>query len=208
MKTLITMNLRHRLTGLFAGALVLAFTPGLFAQAVTYTAQSGSKVKIEGTSSMHPWDVNGSVIGGTLVVDPKFPEAGDIKPTATITIPVRTLKSYQKTMDDVMQEYMNMAKYPRIEFKLTDLKSKGAPKGDVHEFDAVGDLTIHGTTKTINMPVTIEKLDGNKLKIVGKTPIKTPDYGVKPVNVSLGIGQITTGEEVTISFEWLVGRKD
>jgi polyisoprenoid-binding protein YceI len=203
------MTLNSRLFGLCAGALALAVTTtSLFAQAVTYTAQPGSKVKIEGTSSLHPWDVNGSVIGGTMEVDPKFPEAGTVKPTATTRIPVRTLKSYQKKMDEVMQEYMEMAKFPNIEYKLTELKSKGAPKGNVHEFDATGDLTIHGTTKSMTMPVTIEKLEGNKLKVVGKTPLKTTDYGVKPVDVNLGIGHITTGADVTLSFEWMLGKKE
>jgi polyisoprenoid-binding protein YceI len=205
------MNIKHhtRILGLCAGALALAATSSLFAQAVTYNALPGGKVKIEGTSSLHPWDVNGSIIGGTMEVDPKFPDAGEVKPKATVKIPVRTLKSYQKKMDEVMQEYMEMPKFPSIEFKLTELKSKGAPKDGKYEFDAVGDLTIHGTTKSITMPVTVEKIEGGaKLKIVGKTPIKTPDYGVKPVDVNLGIGHITTGADVTISFEWLLGKKE
>ena len=201
-------TLRTRTLGLCAGALALAATSSLFAQAVTYTAQPGSKVKIEGTSSIHDWDVNGSIIGGTLEADAKFPDAGTAKPTVAVKIPIRTLKSYQKKMDEVMQETMEMPKFPTIEYKLTELKPKGTPKDGKYEFDAVGELTIHGTTKTITMPVTIEKLEGGaKLKIVGKTPLKTTDYGVKAVDVNVGIGHITTGEDVKLSFEWLVGKK-
>ena len=200
-------KLQTRILGLCAGAVALAATGNLFAQAVTYNALPGSKVKIEGTSSLHPWEVNGSVIGGTMEVDPKFPD--DPKAKATAKIPVRTLKSYQKKMDEVMQDYMEMAKFPSIEYKLTELKPKGAPKDGKAEFDAVGELTIHGTAKTMTMPVTIEKLEGGaKFKITGKIAIKTPDYGVKPVDVNLGIGHITTGPEVTITIEWLVGKKE
>ena len=200
-------TLHTRIVGLCVGVCALAATGSLFAQAVTYNALPGSKVKIEGTSSIHPWDVNGSVIGGTMEVDAKFPD--DPKAKATVKIPVRTLKSYQKKMDEVMQDYMEMAKFPSIEYRLTELKPKGAPKDGKYEFDAVGELTIHGTTKAMTMPVTIEKLEGGaKLKITGKTPLKTPDYGVKAVDVNLGIGHITTGPEVTITIEWLVGKKE
>ena len=208
MKTTVNLNFRKHSLALCAGALALVGTTSAFAQAVVYKADQGSKVKIEGTSSIHPWDVNSSVIGGMMEVDPKFPDAGTVKPTAQVKIPVRTLKSYQKKMDEVMQDYMEMAKFPSIEYKLTELKAKGAAKDGKAEFDAVGDLIIHGTTKSVTMPVTVEKLeDGAKLKVTGKTPIKTTDYGVKAVDVNLGIGHITTGEDVTISFEWLLKKQ-
>ena len=178
-------------------------------RAVTYSAQPGSKVKIEGTSSMHDWDVNGSIIGGTMEVDPKFPDAGTVKPTVAVKIPIRTLKSYQKKMDEVMQETMEMPKFPTIEYKLTELKPKGAPKDGKYEFDAVGDLTIHGKTVSVTMPVTIEKLEGGaKLKIVGKIPLKMTMFDIKPVDVNLGVGHITTGDDIKLSFEWLVGKKE
>jgi len=202
-------TLRTRTLGLFAGACALAATGSLFAQAVTYTAQPGSKVKIEGTSSIHDWDVNGSIIGGTMEVDPKFPDAGTVKPAVVVKIPVRTLKSYQKKMDEVMQETMEMPKFPTIEYKLTELK----PKGGKGEFDAVGDLTIHGKTVSTTMPVTIEKLatkteaGGAMLKISGKTPLKMTTFGIKPVDVNLVVGHITTGDDLKLSFEWVVGEK-
>lgn len=202
-------TLRTRTLGLCAGALALAATSSLFAQAVTYNALPGSKVKIEGTSSIHDWDVNGSVIGGTMEVDPKFPEAGTVKPTASAKIPIRTLKSYQKKMDEVMQETMEMAKFPVIEYKLTELKPKGTPSADKGEFDSVGDLTIHGKTVSITMPVTVEKLEGGaKLKIVGKIPLKMTMFGIKPVDVNLVVGHITTGDDVKLSIEWLLGKKE
>jgi polyisoprenoid-binding protein YceI len=209
MNTLVNPTLRTRTLGLCAGALALAATGSLFAQAVTYNALPGSKVKIEGTSSLHAWDVNGSIVGGSMEVDPKFPDAGTVKPTALAKIPIRTLKSYQKKMDEVMQETMEMAKFPGIEYKLIELKSKGAPKDSKYEFDAVGALTIHGTTITNTMPVTIEKLEGGaKLKVAGKTPLKMTSFGIKPVDVNLVLGHITTGDDVTISIEWMLGRKE
>jgi polyisoprenoid-binding protein YceI len=195
----------ERTTEIGAGERQLA---GQLTGAVTvrFDAQSGSKVKIEGTSSIHDWDMNGNIIGGYLEADAKFPEAGTDKATASVVIPVRTLKSYAKTMDDVMQEAMTIATFPRIEYKLVSLKPK-SNAGAKFEFDAVGALTVKGKTVTNTMPVTIEKLDGGKLKITGTTPLKMTDFGVPPPCPALAGGLIKTGDDIKVSIEWLVAPK-
>jgi polyisoprenoid-binding protein YceI len=196
--------LRH--SCLLAAALALAWTGSLSAQSVTFDAQPGSKVRIDGTSSIHDWDMNGSIIGGKLEADAKFPEAGADKATASAVIPVRTLKSYAKKMDEVMAEAMGMAKFPRIEYKLTALKPK-SNAGAKYEFDATGTLTIHGVTTTNTMPVSIEKQSDGKLKITGATPLKMTSFGVPPPCPALAMGMIKTGDDIKVSFEWIVAPK-
>jgi len=186
------------------------------AEQARYDSQpGGGKVKIEGTSSIHEWSMESPVIGGFIEADAGFPESalkgGAAKPKVEIKIPVRTLKSYNKRMDEVYQEHMEEPKFKFMEYKLTELKPKGdAPKGGKCEFDAVGTMTIHGVSKPLTMPVTIEKAevekDGKKspqLKITGTTPLKMNDYGVKPPCPNIpGVGQITTGDEIKVTFEW------
>ena len=156
------------------------------------------------------------VIGGFVEADAGFPESAlkggeAAKPKMEVKIPVRSLKSYNKRMDEVYQEHMEEPKFKFMQFKLTELKAKGdAPKAGKSEFDAVGTMTIHGVSKPLSMPVTIEKAevekDGKKspqLKITGTTPLKMSDYTVKPPNPNIpGIGQITTGDEIKMTFEW------
>ena len=75
------------------------------------------------------------------------------------------------------------------------------------QFEAVGALTIKGTTKTHTMPVTIEKKDG-KIKVTGKTALKMTDYGVKPPAPTIaGMSLIKTGDDITIAFEWVSAPK-
>jgi hypothetical protein len=171
---------------------------------VRFYALPGSKVRIEGTSSLHPWEVNGSIIGGS--VDQWGPAWADVRKAAA-RIPIRTLKSYQKAMDEVLQATMEMSRFPNIDYELIKLEWKSTPKMDQIEYEATGSLTIHGITVTNTMPVTFVNVDNlAKLKISGTTPLKMTDFGIKPVDVNLGIGHITTGDDVTVSFEWLVGR--
>jgi polyisoprenoid-binding protein YceI len=182
---------------------------------VRYEAQStGSKMTIAGTSTIHDWTMESAVVGGSIEADAKFPEAAltdpaAAKPVVQVFMPVRSFKSYAKKMDQVMQEHMKEPEFKRIEYKLIELKPKSVvgTTGKL-EFEATGTLTIAGTTKTNTMPVSIEKVDGTKLKITGATGLKMTEYGVKPpAPTILGMPTISTGDEVKLTFEWIVAPK-
>lgn len=190
----------------------LAWTLPAWAGTVRYNAASGSKVKIEGTSSIHDWTMDGAIIGGYMEVDEGFPESAlaggaAAKPKVEVKIPVSSLKSYAKKMDEVMQEAMEMAKFRIIEYKLVELKpAADSPKTGALKFDAVGELTVHGVKQPLTMPVTIEKQADGKIKVLGKTKLKMTSFGVKPPEPNLPMGMIKTGDEITLSLEWLTAK--
>jgi polyisoprenoid-binding protein YceI len=196
-----------------AAALLLAASAA--AETVRYEAQpTGSKMAMEGTSTIHDWTVRSPTINGFIEADANFPESALNDPTAAkpvvqVFIPVDTLKSYAEAMDSVMQDHLNMEQYPRIEYRLTELKPRSAAgAAGPLKFDAVGTLTVSGTTQTIIMPVTIERLDRTKLKVVGSMPLKMTDFDVTPPAPRiLGMPTIKTGDDIKISFEWLVEQK-
>lgn len=145
-----------------------------------------------------------------MEADAKFPEsaltdAQAAKPKVQAFVPVKSLKSGNGKMDSSAYDYLKESQFKRIQFQLIELKPKSAAgsTGPL-KFDAVGALTIVGKTLTNTMPVTIEKTDG-KLKIVGSTPIKCTDYGLKPYSFSiLGANLATCGDDLKISFEWML----
>jgi polyisoprenoid-binding protein YceI len=196
-----------------AAALLLAASAA--AETVRYEAQpTGSKMAMEGTSTIHDWTVRSPTINGFIEADANFPESALNDPTAAkpvvqVFIPVDTLKSYAEAMDSVMQDHLNMEQYPRIEYRLTELKPRSAAgAAGPLKFDAVGTLTVSGTTQTIIMPVTIERLDRTKLKVVGSMPLKMTDFDVTPPAPRiLGMPLIKTGDDIKISVEWLVAQK-
>jgi len=210
MKT-ITHNL-HKLmtTRTLIATLAVALAGSMGAQTtVRYVSQPGSSVKIDGTSSIHDWTVEGKIIKGFMEADADYPasaakpDASAPKPKVEVSIPVRTLKSYAKKMDEVMQEAMTMAKYPNIEYKLLELKPKAdSPATGAVKFDAVGALTVSGVTRTNLMPVTIERTD-KAIKVKGSTKMKMTQFGIKPPAPALALGLIKTGDDVTVSIDWL-----
>jgi hypothetical protein len=192
--------------------LLLAVAPLRAADAVKYVGKPGSQVKIEGTSNIHDWTVKGQIISGFMEVSPDFEK--DLKaltpvPKVDVSIPVRSLKSDNGKMDEVMQEHMNMKQYKTITYQLTALTLKGDPKGPngPAEYTSKGDLTVSGVKKAIEMPVTIERLDGGKLKVKGSIPIKMTDHKIKPPAPALAMGLIKTGDDVKVSIEWIVGKQ-
>jgi polyisoprenoid-binding protein YceI len=178
---------------------------------------NAAKVKIDGTSTIHDWIMEGTIIGGWFDFDPAYPldpaaeKPADLtpKPSAEVSIPVQSIKSGKKRMDEVMLEAMKQPEFPKITFKLAEMTPKTTDRksGTPITFNAKGDLTIAGVTRKIEMPVTVEKLDDGKLKVVGSTPLKMTDYGIKPPAPTIALGLIKVGDDIKVSFEWVVQQK-
>jgi polyisoprenoid-binding protein YceI len=177
----------------------------------------GSKVRIDGSSNVHDWTMNGTIIGGSFELPPGVEldstqaeiaglKGDKLEAKAEVSIPVSSMQSGTDGMDSVMQQAMNAKDHPRIVFHLTDLVFKGPHAANSpFQFEAKGELSLNGVTNKITMPVTIENADKKKLKIVGSVPLKMTDFKVTP---PVTIGVFITRDPVTISFEWLVTRHD
>jgi polyisoprenoid-binding protein YceI len=177
---------------------------------VKYDSQPGSKVKIDGTSTIHDWTVESSIVAGTMELD----TASDadlktlkVKPKVDVSIPVRSLKSGNKAMDARMQDAMKMKEYPKIDYRLIELKPKSA-NGSTFQFDAKGALTVAGVARTNTMVVSMERVDKTKIKVTGTTNVKMTDHGISPPAPTVGLGLIKTGDDVKITFEWITAQPE
>ena len=92
---------------------------------------------------------------------------------------------------------MNTAKYPTATFELTspiDLGSLPADKTEV-TYQASGNLTLHGTTKAIQVSLTARR-NGANIEVTGSIPVVFADYGINnPSN-----GAVTTQDNGVIEF--------
>jgi polyisoprenoid-binding protein YceI len=205
------------------GAVILAPTLPAAAQTHYASQPKGCDVKINGTSSLHDWEMEGAVIGGFIEfaagvqLDPAQTTVaglqGDKVPAkARVLIPVRSVHSKADHMPDVMdhlmQEALKEPQSPRIEFNLKEMTFKGPhAAGTPFNFDVNGDIVIAGATNSVTFPITIECPDADQLKISGTVPIKMTDYGVTPPAPSFGLGLMKTGSDVKIIFDWMLRKK-
>lgn len=201
-------------------AVTLLSASALLAEDAFYRAQpKGSSIRIEGTSTVHDWHVEGSLIGGAMEIPPGFPLDKSLEsipkpekaPGVRVMIPVRNLASSGgKPMDNVMLQAMKASDYPMIAYTLKEISPKngGRKAGEPVQFDSTGDLTIAGVTKSVSLPVTMEVLeDGKNVKVTGETKVKMTDFKIDPPAPKVALGFIKTGDEVTIKFEWMTVKK-
>jgi RNA polymerase sigma factor (sigma-70 family) len=186
-----------------------------------FASRSGSRIRIEGTSNIHDWQVEGSVIGGFLEVGAGFPVEqgqdlglGPVEARAEAFIPVRSLKSVEKDgrpysdkMDEIMYESLKVQQDPRLTFSLRAMSLKGITnKYDAlqYEYEAHGELVVAGLTNRVVMPVSVLPMGGGRLKISGETGLKMTSFQIVPPSPKIALGLIKTGDDVTVRFDWLV----
>lgn len=186
-----------------------------------FVARPGSNVRIDGTANMiHTrWEVESSLIGGFVEVGPGFPtepgqtvSPGKLPARAETFVIVRSLKSmdegkpYSDRMDDVMYEHLKATNGPkdRISFQLTELMLKETAKSPTtpYVFEAKGQLAVASVTNPIVMPVNLTPLGSNRLKFEGSFTTKMTDFKVTPPAPKPL--PLVTGDEVKLSFQWLV----
>lgn len=189
-----------RTSPLLAAALTLALT--LPAPADTYKARPGSLVKIDGSSNIHDWTVESKLIGGDMELSGDLSKPGKVNAKATAKISVRSIKSDKKAMDDIMHAAMKVEQNPAIVFELKELTSQGDMK-----FQATGELSLAGVTKEVKFPVTMEKADGDLMKVKGVLDTKMTDFGIQPPAPNIPGNPIKTADEVKVTFEWLTKKQ-
>ena len=218
------MKLRTLIAANFALVLLAAFSVQAAEEGTRFFARSGSKMRMEGTSNIHDWQVESTLIGGFLEVGPGFPmepgqaaTPGKIPAKAEAFVMVRSLKSLEKDgkpysdrMDEVMYEHLKgQDQRARIVYRLDELTLKEAAKSKEapYVFEAKGDLVVAGVTNKITMPVNILPLGDNKLKVSGTTTVKMSDFKIDPPAPKIALGMIKTGDEVKLIFDWMVGQR-
>jgi len=177
-------------------------------------------IRIEGTSSVHNWQVESHLIGGTAQLGPGFAitpgasaDQGVAKARVSVFIPVRSLKSvehdgrpYSDPMDEIMYGKLLEAVNRRITFVLDSLTLKEAPNDPTKPFlyEAKGRLAVAGVTNVITMPVSVAPNANGKIQFSGSVPVKMTSFNITPPAPSLGPVVIKTGDEVTLKFIWWV----
>src|SRR5688572_5356493 len=121
------MLMKKLCTRFLASIIALALVSGAFAQGLTkFDSKPGTKLKMDGTSSIHDWSVETAIVAGSMELDSAFwanPTAakpGKIGAKVATSIPVRQLKSGTKALDDRMYEAMKLTQFPKIDYRLTE----------------------------------------------------------------------------------------
>ena len=123
--------------------------------------------------------------GRTPAVEGTITISGSTISAAEITADVSKLASDRAARDNQIRgRGLQTDTFPQATFKLTKpVVLPSAPtQGQPVEFTATGELTLHGQTKTVEVPLKAQ-WDGGTINVAGTAPILFSDYGMEaPTN--------------------------
>jgi YceI-like domain len=176
------------------GMLVLALlliTISSFGQ-TTYKQTGTPTIVIAGTSTMHDWTMTSKESTYNAVFETNADGTPSLLKSVNVTIPAESLKSGKGAMDKNAYKALKTEQHKQISFQLTSSKIAG------NKITCSGNLTISGNTKPVDVDVTYDVKNGNMV-CKGSRKIKMTDYKVEPP--SFMFGSVTTGDEITVTFE-------
>lgn len=135
-----------------------------------------------------------------------IPDAGVNSGSLELDIEAKSLTVLDKKVSDkdraeitrsMHDSVLESGKHPKITFRgasVSDLRQKDA---ESYSLTLTGDLTLHGVTKRISVPVTAT-ISSQQLKASGKYTLRQTDFEIKPY--SAAGGTIKVKNDVVVNF--------
>lgn len=191
---------------MFRTLLLLAFaaTP-LFAQEAKWTVD-----KSHSSATFKVRHMMANVVGQFRDFDGTFDinRAEPAKSTVDFTIQAASIDTGNARRDEHLRsaDFFDVTKFPTITFKSTAVAKKSET-----QFDVTGDLTMHGVTKRVTLPVTFlgfgKTARGEKAGFEIETTLNRKDYGIV-WNRTLDEGGVLLGDDVKVSINLEVDKKN
>jgi len=120
-----------------------------------------------------------------------------------VTANLASLKSDKDRRDEKLKtDGLQTNEFPTAAFvqtqplTLAEVPSKGATVSTA----AIGDLTLHGITRRVSVPLD-GRWDGQTVQVVGELPIRFAEYGITPPNIGGFVNVASTGQmELQLAF--------
>tara|TARA_R110000868_G_scaffold45178_1_gene150128 strand:- start:2883 stop:3410 length:528 start_codon:yes stop_codon:yes gene_type:complete len=164
----------------------------------TYVLASDNQFKLEGTSTIHDWEMVSSHAEGNTEITLANGKIANIK-TLLLNFPVVTLKSGKSAMDNNAYKALDEKQYPQIYFELTEVESIIDQM-----IKAKGNLTISGNSSMVSLEVNYQ-LSEDDIWFTGSIPITFTQFKLDPPKALFGT--IKTGDDLKISFETIFKSK-
>ncbi|HEU0052565.1 MAG TPA: YceI family protein [Longimicrobium sp.] len=178
---------------IYLGA-VLAAAPLLIAAAATNLSfQPGSRVWVQGTSTVRGWRCESTAVEGSAQAAGTELSALASVGGATLTIPVASLDCRNQTMNGHLRKALKADEAPAIRLRATSVRvaADGSAKLD-------GELTIAGSTQPVSIDATVSSEDG-QVRVRGQEALVMTAYDVRPP--SLMMGTMRVNPNVTVGFD-------
>lgn len=165
----------------------------------TYQTAGPAKIKIEGTSNIHDWEMNTDKGNSTAVFITDGNGVISGLSSLTFSLPIESLKSESSAMDKNAYKAMHSTKYTSLTF--TVLSASIKPAGNNYQVQSKGRLTISGVSRDIDITALCTVNPDKSIAVNGSYKLKMTAYNVTPPSIMLGA--IKTGDDITVKFNLL-----
>lgn len=186
---------------LFAGAILIAAPALIAAATVPLTFQSGSRVWVQGTSTVRSYRCESTQLSGSATT--AGTEVAQLaQGRGELTIPLSSLDCNNGTMNGHMRNALKAQQNPNIRFRATSVAvtPSGATTANVR---LTGPLTIAGETREVTVNATAAWQNG-RLRLTGTKQLSMTDFGVQPPRLMAGTMRVHA--PVTIGFDVVLGQ--
>jgi polyisoprenoid-binding protein YceI len=171
-------------------AFILVVQVNVLAQERFVVAEQ-SKMVIKGTSSIHDWETNVTEINGSGVFALNSNSVESVN-NFQMSIPVKSLESGKKGLDNKVYEALKANKSPKIEFQFRDANQITPGKITVN-----GKMTIAGKSKDVQLTSDYKVEKGNVI-VNGSHSMKMTEFDVDPPTAMLGT--VRAGDQIQIEY--------
>jgi len=142
--------------------------------------------------------VNVTAVGRSNEIDGLLAIEGTQVTVVDIEVLVENITSDDSRRDGQFRgRIMNASEFPTADFAITEPIELGEipPPGEQVTAEAVGELTLRGTTNPVEFEVTAEAT-GDRIGVLGSIPVVFEDYGIP----NPSFGAITTEDNGLVEF--------
>lgn len=140
-----------------------------------------------------------TAVGRTPTVTGEIMFDGTTLSAATIEADMTAISTNESRRDDNVQSAMETDQFPTATFVLTqpiDL-SDAVNTGVATRIEATGDLTIHGVTTPVTLPLDAQLVDGT-IVVVGSLDIALSTYGVEAPTAPI---VVSVSDQAVVEFQ-------
>ena len=175
------------------------------AQEIVYKTLPGSKMWIEGTSTLNVYTCKTDDVNGYAELYNARGENDTSlgKDKANLLIMVKSLNCGKDLMNEDMYNAMKSGEFPFISYELLSarLVSHADSADGWFDLETRGKLSIAGDTNTVVIIMKIKKMTNHVYRLVGSKALSMRDFGIIPPSHFFGLIKARKG--LTVHFDLL-----
>jgi len=167
------------------------------ADSITVDVGEQGEIVVNGSSNVRAWTMEVESFRGTVVLGDEDSAIPSIQ-SINVTVPVEELVADRSSMQEKAHKALKKKAHPDITFAADEVMTSESQDGSF-AVSTTGDLTIAGTTKTVELKATAARRDDGTYAVEGEHDLKLSTFDVERPSAMFGALKVT--DEIEVEFD-------